>query len=129
MYETDLHQFNRDRAFIIHTQPIESGCFSNGDEADEDQSPLFKKHLEALSVPMEELFTGDRYGWMEHLTDKRFAEINSALSQKDIELLTYIAVDGLSQAEVARELGISRAAVSKRLKRIREKLEKIHCAG
>ncbi|MFV0485411.1 MAG: ECF-type sigma factor [Candidatus Saccharimonadales bacterium] len=129
MYETDLHQFNRDRAFFTRTQPIDGGDhFSDGDEADEDQSPLFEKYLEALSVPLGELFANDRYGWIENLEDERFTGISSILSPEDIEAMAYIAKDGLSQTEIALELSLSRAAICKRLKRIREKLEKYHLA-
>ena len=46
-------------------------------------------------------------------------------SEKDIELLTLLSVDELKQKEVAEMWGVSDAAISKRMKRIRESLAKV----
>lgn len=97
-----LHQLNRDRAYITHTQPYEcydsSNNKSNGsvrtqnrkrsedednDIVDEGRSPLLKK------------------------------------------LSTQLSVDGLKQKEVAEMWGVSDAAIFKRMKKIRTSLKKV----
>ena len=47
-----------------------------------------------------------------------------ALSDKDLELLTLLCVDGFQQADIARRMNCSRNAVHKRLKKIKKILKK-----
>jgi DNA-directed RNA polymerase specialized sigma24 family protein len=108
---------------------MEDQCFSDGGFAGEDKSPLLQRNLAALSVDMSEMSMDDRHDWVEDLTDARLVRIKRALSPEEIEFLSHLVVDRLSPAELSRKLGISRAAVSKRLKRIKNKLEKITAQG
>jgi len=43
----------------------------------------------------------------------------------DLELLSFLIVDDLSRAEISRKLNVSRAAVTKRITRIKKILEGI----
>lgn len=59
-----------------------------------------------------------------HVEPKKIND--SALTESDKEFLSHFIVDGkiITQKEVAKKLNISQQAVSKRLKKIREKLNK-----
>lgn len=129
MYQFDRKQLNSDRRFYRHIQPMEDRYFSDGGFAGEGKSPLLQRNLAALSVDMGEMSMDDRHDWVEDLTDARLVQIKQTLSPEEIEFLSHLVVDRLSPAELSRKLGISRAAVSKRLKRIKNKLEKITAQG
>ena len=129
MYEFDLYQFNRDRPYIGRQLSLSDGAFGDEEEAEDDRSPLFKKYLEILSISMEKQCFVSSDAWMENLEDARLTNIRNVLSPEDIDFISHIAQDEISPAELSRKLGISRAAVSKRLKRIREKINKMQAQG
>jgi len=112
----------------MHTQPLEC-LFSDDDTAGEDNSPLINRQLEHLSISLPEIRQWGRYDWIEDIDTPALAKAVKASSQADLELLSYLVTDGLSRAEVAKELKVSRAAVTKRLNRIKGRLEKIYCQG
>lgn len=139
-----LHQLNRDRAYITHTQPYECYDSPNGkgkrnvhtqnskrledegsDIIDEGRSPLLKKFSAQLSVTQGEICEWGRMDWIEDLDTIEVIVWVKDQSEKDIELLTLLSVDGLKQKEVAEMWGISDAAISKRMKKIRESLAKV----
>jgi DNA-directed RNA polymerase specialized sigma24 family protein len=124
MYQFDRAALNSDRRFCNHNQFMEEQYFSNGDAAEDDKSPLLKNHLDALSASDEGKYFAGRCDWPETAEDSRLADMKNVLSQEETAFLSHIAADGLTPAELSRKLGVSPAAVSKRLKRIRIKLEK-----
>lgn len=63
--------------------------------------------------------------WIEDLDTVEIIVWVKKLSEKDIELLTLLSVDGLKQNEVAEMWGVSDAAISKRMKKIRDSLAKV----
>ena len=127
VYESDLQQFNRDRAYYSHSQPLEGAGFSDDDTAEEGRSPLFEKFSDNLSCYQPEISTWGRHDWVEDLDTSELAADIKALPRKDIEFLTDLIE--FNQAEIARMNGISRAAVSKRVARIRRKIEEFHKRG
>ena len=138
-----LRQLNRDRAYITHTQPYE--CYDSwgksknstqtqnrqqledegSDIIDEGRSPLLKKFSAQLSVTQGEICEWGRMDWIEDLDTVEIIVWVKEQSEKDIELLTLLSVDELKQKEVAEMWGVSDAAISKRMKRIRESLAKV----
>lgn len=65
-----------------------------------------------------------RFGWLSALEDETLYNKLRALSDKDLELLTLLYVDGFQQADIARRMNCSRNAVHKRLKKIKKILKK-----
>lgn len=147
MHDMLLHILNRDRAYRTHTQPYE--CYDSasksrnghggdkriqskkwleneGDDIiDEGRSPLLKKFQAQLSVTQAEICKWSRMSWIEDLdTDEVILWVKSQ-SEKNIELLTLVIVDGFKQTEVAEMWGVSDTAISKRMKKIRMSLEKV----
>lgn len=139
-----LHQLNRDRAYITHTQPYECYDSSNdrdrrnthtqnskrsedgdNDIVDEGRLPLLKKFSAQLSVTQGEICEWGRMDWIEDLGTVEIIVWVKEQSEKDIELLTLLSVDGLKQKEVAEMWGVSDAAISKRMKKIRTSLKKV----
>jgi len=113
MREFDWEEFKRERIISIHIQPLESS-FSDGDTAGEDQSPLVNRQINRLSVSQPEIYTWGRLDWIEDIDTPELAKKIKTLSAADLELLSCLVADGLSRAEIAHELGITRSAVTQR---------------
>ncbi len=80
IHRFDLAQFNRDRAYESRRRPLETACGSCYIQ--------LRSHTE-------------RYSWIDEVSDQQLAERLRKLSKSDIELLTLLIYDGLSQTEVA----------------------------
>ena len=78
-----------------------------------------------LSVTQGEIWEWGRMDWIEDLDTVEIIVWVREQSEKDIELLTLLSVDGLKQKEVAEMWGVSDAAISKRMKKIRESLAEV----
>lgn len=130
----DIHRFmldelNSDRRFYRHTQSLDGFAFSDGDVADESRSPLFEIYIEQLSVCQGEISEWGRLDWIEDIDDLQLLKWFRTLSQKDIEFLTLIFVDGLQQKQAAKLYGCSEAAVSKRKARLLKNAKKFLSEG
>ena len=128
MYDYDWEEMKRERIICIHTQSIES-LFLNGDTSSEDQSPLLNQQIKNLSVEQPEISEWDgRLDWIEDIDTPELVRQLKVLSPADLELLSCFVVDGLSRAEIARKLNISRSAITQRVNRIKNILEKLFAA-
>ena len=88
MYEFDLEQFNSERRYREHTQAFIPDDFDENEDDDEKLS-IFEKFKDVLTVSIEDSGCKSRYWWVE-----------------EIEMLTLLTFEGLSQAEAARIMGI-----------------------
>ena len=122
MRNFDWDNFKRERSFQTHNQSLNSIAFSNNTTATEDNSPLYKKHLNSLSCRQPEISSWGRYDWIEDIDTPELVRRLKLLSEEDIEFLSRMVVDGMSMADIARDIGVSRAAITKRVKRIRKAL-------
>ena len=102
MRRFDLEQFNRDRAYESRRRPLETACGS-------------------CYTLMPERNSGHG-GWIEELSDPRLSAKLRELPEADLELLTLLCVDGLSQEQTAHVLRCTQQAVSKRLRKIKKYL-------
>lgn len=118
MHSFDWEQFKEERNHRMHNQPIEGAAFSDSDEDDEDYSTLYKRHLEQMSCCQPEICEWSREAWVQDLDTPEYVKLAMSLTEKQFEVLTCIVADGLSQADVARKMGVSRAAISKVMDRI-----------
>ena len=99
MYCFDLAQFNRDRAYDSRKRPLETACGSC-----------------YVQEPIE------RYSWIDDISEPRLVERLRKLSESDIELLTLLIYDGLSQTEAADILGRKQYDISRQFARILKSL-------
>ena len=107
------------RLYSLHNQPLpEEYCF------DEDRASTLFRRFAALSVAFEDDLGTSRYGWLESIEDPRLYQRLKALSDKHLELITLIAIDGYSQAEVARMWGCCRNVIYKKVQRIKKFLQR-----
>ena len=85
----------------------------------ERRSALFRKN-EALSASFDESAFPGRYAWIDTLEDARLLRAIMKLNKKDLELLTYVTLEGHGQEELARRWGCTQAAVAIRMKKIKK---------
>lgn len=120
MKNYDWQWFCSERTYRNHVQTLPVGdTESHGDV-------FFKQaRLESITSQWD---AGDvdhtRFGWLSALEDETLYNKLRALSDKDLELLTLLCVDGFQQADIARRMNCSRNAVHKRLKKIKKILKK-----
>lgn len=116
LYEFDKEQFNSQRRNTIHTQRLDFDSIEFDDK--ETDNPLFEKFLELLSTE-DEFIPEGRFGWLETIENNRLAKGLKQLKESDLEVLTQMYFEGYSQREVAVNLGVTEANISKKIRRIK----------
>lgn len=116
----DWDMFLSRRNYENHTQPLPDTYFF-GDSLD-GRSPLFRKFASLTTAFDEEDFPG-RYTWVDVIGNTDLNLKLKALSTKDLELLTFLVIEGHDQFALARKWGCSQAAISQRFKKIKNFLK------
>jgi DNA-directed RNA polymerase specialized sigma24 family protein len=116
MYIFDEEAFRSQRRYQSHNQSLPFEDLGGDDR--EYRTSLFAK-FEQLSVAFDESDFPGRYAWVDTIENETLVSRLKQLKQSDLELLTIIAIEGYSQAEVARLSGCSKNAISKKIIRIR----------
>ena len=117
MYLFDLDFFKSRRRYSIHNQQFPEGIFESGDDS---KSPLGEKFLNAISVMFECSGVQSRYWWTEEIEDSKLARAIKGFDGDQLELITLWAFEMYTQSEIAGLLGVSQAAVSKRISQIKK---------
>ena len=115
MYEFDLGVFHGNRSYAEHTQPFPESPFEDGDDG---QSPLYERFPEALTVTMDLPVGNSRYAWIDEIENPQLLAAIRTLSADELELITQIVFEELSQREIAMALGVTQPAISQKLKKI-----------
>ena len=127
LYDYDYTQFKKERIFCIHNQSYEQSCSFGEDDACDDCSPLMKRYCEQFCVHQPDISDwGGRYDWIEDIDTPELVKQIKSLSAGDLELLTRMVVDGMSRADLARQLAVSRSAITQKIKRIKNILEEVY---
>ena len=105
MHDFDWEVFKQERIYRLHTQDFGIGIFDEPSAEQEDKSALMKKFLESVSR-WDDYTTASRYGWIEEVDDPSIYKQLQALRKADLELLTLIVVDGLSQNGDCSRFGV-----------------------
>lgn len=116
IYEYDWYCFCRNRAYERRATQMPPLEIDSPD--DERRSALFRKN-EALSASFDESAFPGRYAWIDTLEDARLLRAIMKLNKKDLELLTYVTLEGHGQEELARRWGCTQAAVAIRMKKLK----------
>lgn len=114
----DWSWFCSRRTFENHTQSLPDPEGYDDDE----KSVLFQK-FNALSVFFNDQPLTDRLGWVEQIEDDELYQRLRQLSYDDLDLITMIAMEGYTQAEVAQLRGCTPPAVCKKIRRIKKFLK------
>ncbi len=121
MYRFDLEVFNSDRRYAEHNEQFPESNFEDGGE---DNSPLMKRHLDAMSVGIEQSLSLLPDWWIEEIDDPALVKAIKKLSEDDRRLLAMLAIEGYTQSEAASVFGVSQRAIGKRMQMIEKFLRK-----
>ena len=80
MYEFDLEQFNSERRYRMHTQPIQVQEFEEND-ADESDNTLLNEFFDELTCNIETSGYKSRYWWIEEIDDPNISMTLKSLSK------------------------------------------------
>lgn len=120
MREFDEKQYNSDRRYYCHTQPFEPLDFDPDDDDDEKLS-IFDKFKDVLTVSIDDdLFSHSRYGWIEKIQNEELVSRLRLLSKNDLELITLLTFDELSQKVIAEKMKCNQSVISRKIARIRK---------
>ena len=119
LYLFDLKVFCSGRVYANHTQQMPDMYIT---ENLTDHSSLLKK-FNNLSVTFDEAAFHDRYAWIETVEDSRLSAMLRNLSQRDLELLTFLVIEGHTQQELAERWSCSQRFISKCLQKIKNLLK------
>lgn len=119
IYLFDLDEFNSRRKYETRTQLLPDFYIA---ENLEDHSTLMKK-FHTLSVSFDESDFPSRYSWVDAVEDPALSKRLKCLSDKDLELLTYLVIEGHEQSELARKWNCTQSAVAQRYKKIKKFLK------
>ena len=120
MRNYDWTVFLSRRNYENHTQPLPDTYL--GDETDGQRSRLLDK-FSSLSVTFDEGDFPGRYAWVSAISSVDLSIKVAMLQAKDIELLTFIVIEGHDQCELAEKWCCSQSAISQRLKKIKNFLK------
>ena len=118
-----LDELNSERRHCTHTQSYDALQFPDGEGASVDNNPLVNKYLESLSAPEVQIWVWA--DWIEDLNTPEIIAWARSLDEIDRRLLTLLAMDGLKQTEAAKILSKHDSAISRKMKHLRESLEKV----
>ena len=121
MKEYDWEFFLSERRFRMHTQPLPAECITENDE--DSMSGLFKK-FDSLKVTFSESDFSGRYSWVDAIEDDAVADKLKNLKLVDLELLTLIVIDDLTQEEIALLQGCTQGNISLKLTRLKKYFSK-----
>ena len=105
MYEFDLEQFKSERRHRMHTQPLQVEEFEEND-ADESDNTLLNEFFDELTCTIETSGDKSRYWWVEEIDDSETVKKIKSLSERDLEILTLMAIDELTHEEIAKIMGV-----------------------
>lgn len=115
MKEFDWRWFCSRRSYDNHNQPLPE----EKDLQENRNTVLFRK-FPNLSVDFDMQKLSEKYAWMQELWDEIMYQRLSGLSKKDLDLITLIAIEGYTKAEVAKIWGCSRSAITQRMNKIKK---------
>lgn len=93
------------------------------DESTGNPKPFRLGKDEAISTYFDESDFPGRYAWIETIDNPILSERLKQLQIIDLELLTYVVLEGHSQKELAQKWNCSQRAVSKRFQKIKKFLK------
>lgn len=121
MYKFDLKYLNLRQREARHTQRL-TVTADDEEENAETQNPLLKKFLHNLSTE-DTHFKDDRFGWIEQIESEGLYKALNSMSEADKEILTML-LEGYQQKEIAIKFGVKKAAISRKIGRLKEFIKK-----
>ena len=121
LYQFDLEMFRSERIYARHTQALSSEYIN---DSESERSTIFRKFVND-TVTFDEADFHGRYAWVDMIENQRLAHLLQQLTDKDLELLTFLVLDEHTQRELAQKWRCSQKVISVRFKRIKNFLRNL----
>lgn len=120
MKRYDGDEFKRERIFCLHNQHLEKYVLEDGGySALEQRNPFMQRHKEVFIK--EDVYFDERMnGWIEELDTEELIRAIKELDQDKLDLITKLVYEQKTMEEIAKEIGITKGAVSQRLSTIKK---------
>lgn len=119
----DWEHFLSRRAYENHTQPLPEAFLCGDEDGQRDMLSALVRRFSALTTSFDvEDFHG-RFAWIDTIDNASLHSKLARLSIKDLELLTFVVLEGHDQCELAQRWHSSQSAISQRLKKIKKILK------
>lgn len=123
MKQHDWDEFKRERIFCMHNQYLEGYMFADGGYSDiEQRNPFMQRHKE--SFMKEDVYFDEREnGWIEELETEELIRAIKKLDKEKLELITKLVYEQKTMEEIAKEIGVTKSAISRRFSRIKKQIK------
>ncbi len=122
VHNLDLEQYKSERRYHMHTQPLASSDLNTRERSD-DTFFVMEKYKDRLTVT-DDLSSHSRYWWVEEIDDVEMAKKVKSLSKGDLEILTLMVMDGITQEEIAEKTGVSLRTIERKKRKFKKLLRK-----
>lgn len=119
LYVFDLETFRSERTYASHTQALPD---ESTDEERAERSSLLRKFANS-SISFDEADFPGRYAWVDTIENQCLVLLLRHLSDEDLELLTFLILEGHTQRELAQKWGCSQKTISIKFNRIKKILK------
>ncbi|MDO4961222.1 MAG: sigma factor-like helix-turn-helix DNA-binding protein [Eubacteriales bacterium] len=124
MREYDLKYFNSCRVYESHKQEMQSMVFNEDTDCSCcNNSSSINDYLENISIGMSDDVDLSGTGWIDLLDNEALRKQILKLKKRDIDIITLLVFEEYSLPEIARMYGVTEAAITNRIARIRRKLQ------
>ncbi len=123
IYDFDRQQFLGDVAYYRRARTLNIVYKEDNNNMDEGTYAAIANVHDVLTVTDDFIEIFGRYGWVEEIDDPHLAFKLKCLSDADLELLTDLVIENITQSECAERLGISQQSVAKRIAKIKDFLK------
>ena len=116
LYLYDWTAFREQRNYANRTQPLPSESISGHIV----ETSSLARRFSALTTTFDESDFPGRYAWIDTIENQRLAALLHHFSEKDLDLLTFLLIEGHSQEELAQKWGSSQKTISRHFQRIKK---------
>lgn len=116
LYRYDWTAFREQRSYENRTQPLPGESIRNP----VSEHYILTRRFSTLTTVFDESDFPDRYAWIDTIENPHLSTLLRQISKRDMELLTFLVIEGHSQAELAKKWGMSQRAVSRHFQRIKK---------
>ena len=127
MFEYEREVFKSERRYLEHYDDAEFLWEESSDDSNEEakKAKMREKYIDVISVSMSETEDESSIAWVKEIEREDLFKVISSLNKEELELLTLFAMDDLAIAEIARQKGVAKQTIWKKIDRIKEKFKKI----
>lgn len=116
LYRFDLDEFRSRRRYETRTQAMPDKGFPE----DHAWATSLRKNLKRLSTTFDEADFFGEAAWLDTIENPALLKCLRKLTQKDLELIRFLVLEGHTQEELAQKWRCSQSSISKRFLKVKK---------